>query len=134
MTTIKFRAWDDGKMIYEKDIIHLSMEDNLILRLAKFRNDSQVMQFTGLTDKNGKEIYEGDVLITANGQKSTIVFGEYPYKYEQDEGNDSLDKSIGFFFNSLSADYYQPFGECASGGGIQYEIIGNIYETPELLK
>lgn len=118
MRKIKFRAFDEGKMIYENNILHLKNEDNLVLRLAKFwcniRNDSHVMQFTGLHDKNGKEIYEGDFItysgITSNGQKIIRVVN-YNSDYARFQG--------GMY----------PLSETKN----LIEVIGNIYENPELL-
>ena len=125
MRTIKFRAFDDGKMIYENNILHLNNEDNLVLRLAKFwcniRNDSHVMQFTGLHDKNGKEIYEGD-----------IVKGAGVTSY-----NKPVIRRVAF--DDASA----RFGLSDVNGNITFEplkwisfpleIIGNIYENSELI-
>ena len=114
---IRFRAFDDGKMIYEKNIQHLTMEYNTILRLAKFwsnvRNDSIIMQFTGLHDKNGKEIYEGDIVtysgITSNNEKIIRIIS-YNTDYARFQSGMYLLDNIELI-----------------------EVIGNIYENPELL-
>lgn len=101
--TIKFRVWD-------KDVKKWLYHD-----LLCYENWGQ---FTGLKDKNGKEIYEGDILVDLS---------EYPNK-------DSYDPVY------FSGDAF--YCEC-SGWGVQLlsdtneedlEIIGNIYENPELLK
>jgi len=123
MTTkeIKFRAWDKNR----KEMLYSDGDDpNKILINWDFRNNhwkavrakdrfvlgkanSILMQYTGLKDKNGKEIYEGD-----------IIKGEWIDLYT------GLTKEKISVITDIRAipDY------------INCEIIGNIYENPELLK
>ena len=56
---IKFRVWDNVDYMSTPFTLH-----DLQMRKVMFTQDCILMQFTGLLDKNGKEIYEGDVVIT----------------------------------------------------------------------
>jgi uncharacterized phage protein (TIGR01671 family) len=75
-------------------------------------------QFTGLLDRNGKEVFEGDIIraeCEPNGQKHDQVV-EY--------------KDCGYWFTEdFGMDYYPPLKD----DDIEIEVLGNIYENPELL-
>ncbi len=95
-------------------------------------------QFTGLTDKNGKEIYEGDLLrIPAADKYEETTFNCFEVFYHD---NDCIGgQNIGFCMNRMHTQGH-------SGGGCGYKftpnsirdhgfiVIGNIYEHPELLQ
>lgn len=90
--------------------------------------DIELMQSTGLKDKNGVEIFEGDIIV---GQQHLTTDLSTPFeikglvKYSERNTMFYLDeKSVGHdkFMHSLGSSIYQ------------YEIIGNIYENPELLE
>jgi uncharacterized phage protein (TIGR01671 family) len=73
---------------------------------------STVGQFTGLTDKNGKKIFEGDIVAIPTIKKNRVV--------RFDEG--------GFCIEELFLQYYHCFGKMI------VEVIGNIHDNPELLE
>ena len=85
-----------------------------------------LLQFTGLTDKNGKEIYEGDILKYDIGRHYVVVYST--------EGLDS--NTNDFYIGAFMLKDDQGFHEliCSVTRPYKYaEIIGNIHDTPDLL-
>ena len=108
MREIKFRAWDKKyKKMYLGDIR---------AALAYPDEDVEIMQYTGLKDKNGKEIYGGDIL----GQYCHLLNGTEFGKvvYLQEDARFLFD--VGGVYGAINVE------EC--------KIIGNIYENPELME
>jgi len=116
MREIKFRAWDpiSKKMIIPKEFIQL---DKLYIGYfdesgyPKISEDFILMQYIGVNDKNKKEIYEGDVIVQKHGEiKGVVRFRD---------GVFGVDTGKAFY----------PFAAYKD-----IEVIGNIYENPELLE
>ena len=134
---IKFRAWDGERMFLSpSEIQHLGswFDGHWPGALAK-PDQIRLMQYTGLHDKNGVEIYEGDILgviwcdgFYCNHDESENYRGEiYQVKYQGDNDYPAFDLSPhpGSDANGLSE------MKAVSCG---YKVIGNIYENPELLE
>ena len=131
---IKFRAWlvdgmfDWGEL--RNDYADV-FEDGL-----SGERDVILMQYTGLKDKNGKEIYEGDILECINLETEDKDFvKEYGLKRYEHVYWFNDHEEVGFSVCDPLKDDYDAFdalnvGPCAWS----YEVIGNIYENPELLK
>ena len=114
----KFRAWDkENKEMVEVELLGKGV---LLIKDGEWENieDFEVMQYTGLKDRNDKEIYEGDLLQHPNGTIAEIQYSDYLAAFVAvyvQNGNteiDYLDKEI--------------INECI--------IVGNIYENQELLE
>ena len=122
----KFRAWwiQDEVMthIYTLEFLQGGIRVSDGCWHEKFLGDEVIlMQSTGLKDKNGVEIFEGDIVLE-NGIQRAVSFGEQ--EYEEDFGN--LAYYVGF-------NVYTKWGY-SSIDPVEYEILGNIYENPELLE
>lgn len=87
----------------------------------RYREEVILMQFTGLKDNNGKEIYEGDICRFGSGMVAPIIWKDGGLGYESYPGSDYVD------FHGFSG--HQWLKEILS----TLEIIGNIYENPDLL-
>lgn len=122
----RYRAWDkDFKTMYEvDDIVYIDFEEKQICvktlffeRASRYDfNDIVLMQSTGLADKNGKEIFEGDILDSEDGFLAGIV---------------ELRQDLGMFVSTLIK--YNNFERLCNVTSSR-KIIGNRWENPELLE
>ena len=113
MREIKFRAWDkeNKKMIQSVWVNQHAVGVDSACKEIWIDEIVVPMQYIGLKDKNGKEIYEGDILNTNNQFHEQVI-------YREGRWWTSLD---GKTFRIMVTDWEE------------IEIIGNIYENPELL-
>ena len=147
MREILFRGKrvDNGEWVYGSfipdlcELLYGDKLDGFIKPFGKIRKErlmvevdrKTVGQYTGLTDKNGKQIFEGDILGAKHPKQMKAVpclvkYGEY-----KDEDGLSDCRYLGFCLQAL--------GKCCSiltplSDGIEYEVIGNIHDNPELLE
>jgi len=132
MSAAKFRAWD--KLAREM----LSWEHILAMNYSikyLFSNDNLLpLFFTGLKDKNGKEMYGGDIIKTTS--ELMTGFGRYPTgKYQTEYYSIEYDAARAQYKERrLRDNFLLPLG-LTQKIIIRYsEIIGNVYENPELLE
>lgn len=96
--------------------------------IASSEHDDILMQYTGLKDKNGKNIYEGDIVIW-EACDCEIRFGFHVVATDMD--GIIIDKAYGFYLWWIDQEFSESITENVEG---HCEVIGNIYENPELLK
>jgi hypothetical protein len=149
MRPLKFRAWDNGAkqwlMGYESpnlggfslfgELMLLGEWSSLLNEFLFDRNghkadDLIVMQFTGLLDKNGNDIYEGDILrITCRA----------PYDgppFLRKVSFQALAPACGFILGDADHDYIEHFGRIMKDDDTDWivEVIGNVHQNPDLLE
>lgn len=130
MRDIRFRAWDKENKLMIKNVGFQYGDTGLTVLLEQVMippdgsdfeyhhgirgSRCELMQYTGLKDKNGKEIYEGDIVETEYLKQKQVRVVEWG---EVSDSEYDCDIAYGFVFG---------FGD--------HQVIGNIYENPDLLK
>lgn len=114
----KFRAWFEGRFIYKSLCdSNVYTKDNKCICLANILPDLPWEQCTGLKDKNGKLIYDGDILKNIE-QKIKVIFDEQRHC---------------FMFEYQDTKAYKPITCVDVLDDNNLEVIGNIHENPNLL-
>ena len=135
MREIRFRAWDVIDKMWYKGISEYLWDSEVF----EFNEKNLIFcQFTGLHDKNSKEIYEGDIIsVEWCDALYQVNFGEYTLIGECCQG----DYCEGEIDHGISVGYYiTPKGTLNRNNTYPlkstevYAVIGNIYENPELIK
>lgn len=126
---LRYRAWD--KTHKKLGMIDADMQDGLFQSVKIFDEDGDdwqesenfiLMQSTGLKDKNGTEIFEGDVVVTDGWRRQVVTFGTQ--EVEEEFGSVRIYRGFNLYL----------------GGGYPnavmstFEVIGNIYENPKSLE
>ena len=134
----KFRCWDGENMIYFDDNSRVVLSFNKISGWnvapnvndykgewlcgeSQSRKDFVLMQFTGKQDKNGNDIYEGDVFCNIKNGKWRVL--QKPILKFEDAAYLLCSQDHDFKYELLR--YYE--------SDYELEVIGNVYENPELL-
>ena len=122
MREIKFRAWNGSKIIRWSKLIGIPFNNMLNEKYMTNppKNILELMQYTGLKDKNGTEIYEGDIIKKVDGITNEtygfVKMQHYMWKIMNTDGVNEM--TLAGFVNCHMA----------------LEVIGNIYENQELLE
>lgn len=144
---IKFRAWNGSEMITKSlqkeydDYYMMNLEGEFFPHTRTGDNDFiydmcplnkqqyEIMQYTGLKDKNGMEIYEGDILggyphgtATVRWKNETAMFEVYWKEENYDEGGN-------LYFTEYQSLLYNELDNCWD----EWVVLGNIYQNPALL-
>ena len=144
MREIKFRVWHKEyktmgnvrKLHFLGSRIKVNDDIDFVLNMKdKEKQNIELMQYTGIKDKNGKEIYEGDIVRIYYGLCDDVfLIGEVKYgEFEYSACDEYNCNRYGYYASKKWEDY------CCNTGypiqpGEELEVIGNIYENEDLLE
>ncbi len=135
MRQLKFRVWNGTRFVTKSDTYIKTSNGSLWNYDEDYGGngslwsaDGKIQQYTGLLDKNGVEIYEGDILEIWDGRKLPVEFGEYFTGFERRDSHNGWYLASGTAISDLALDERYAIDEYG------VTVVGNVFENPELLK
>lgn len=124
----RFRAWDKefkemvqvDALVFDEQLIKATYKNGNVVK--EDLKNYKLMQSTGLTDKNGKEVFEGDILSVETDEENVKVSVFWD------------DKHALFMFESKKYNETEVLAELFEDNAYSFEIIGNVHANPELLE
>lgn len=138
----KFRAWDKvfkemvqvNALVLDEQVVKVTYKNGNVAK--EDMKEYDLMQSTGLKDKNGKEIFEGDIL-EIQGIRMVVKFGSYEYIESSKSNGHTIGvvyDGLGFYVECINAadpDRISPFEPETLKESV---VIGNRFENPEILE
>lgn len=138
----KFRAWDKvfkemvqvNALVLDEQVVKVTYKNGNVAK--EDMKEYELMQSTGLKDKNGKEIFEGDIL-EIQGIRMVVKFGSYEYIESSKSNGHTIGvvyDGLGFYVECINAadpDRISPFEPETLKESV---VIGNRFENPEILE
>lgn len=121
MRDLRFRAFSDGAMHYGGFLIHAT-NGKLMADMVYIKEGDPVMQLTGLKDRNGKDIYVGDILLL------DLISGD---RYSKVHDCPLLEVPTVCFFEDEG---WAPLFQYVGKPDTCLQVVGNIHQNPELLE
>ena len=128
MRVPKFRAWDKiskkmfpvGEIDFDYEFAYLEEENGY--RCERDFDEIDLMEFTGFKDKNGEEVFEGDIIKDSEGFIAHVVYDKEYAGFGLNYQPFDLTDGLSVTFEELKNEYRNTF-----------EVIGNIYDNKDLL-
>jgi len=142
MRPIKFRAKDlntwkwvygDLHVLCDKPHIHTEVTSFPFAGQRAFVEKDTIGQFTGLRDKNGREIYEGDIVRKTETTYRMTDLGVVRYSNEEAKFVLHVTDKYGEYNFSFVKDFQSQDGHATVPCHNEYEVIGNVYDDKELI-
>lgn len=141
MREIKFRVWET-KIVADKIKPFMDYRPENLYSVEALLKHPHLMQYTGLKDKNGKEIYEGDIIqVTNKNYNDPLARCVILYKVCYSDNHTNERVKAGFWTKILVIKEQTGSYKNMGSRNVQNEqdwylceIVGNIYENPELLE
>lgn len=141
MRKIKFRAWDKAsEELVEIKTLNFEYQKGAVCAVdysdinGDLEDEWKLEQYTGLKDKNGTEIFEGDIIKIPTHY---IIYGTDIDSWEDDYALVEWSEEYGGFFIYGETSLWEVLFEGCPKNGFHHEfpeVVGNIHENPELLK
>ncbi|MCM3294245.1 YopX family protein [Paenibacillus sp. MER 180] len=123
MRPTKYRIWDKERKIWKEDYhYHLAPNGQLYYDGMNITEHKEIVFWTGINDRNGKEIYEGDILVDEYGFIHVVQYFQPDCRY------------ITVVIEAFKSGNWDDSHEHEDLVWVECKVIGNIYENPELLK